>query len=152
EIGHISWFQEFWTLRHLRKQPPTMKNSDQLYNSTDVAHDTRWELLLPSLEATRRYMDEILDRCLEHIDRASSLHPEEFYFYLLTTFHEGMHAEALAYTRQTLGYPAPRFGTDPTPRNKSTGPFSGDVDIPGGNFLIGATGDFPFVFDNEKWA
>jgi iron(II)-dependent oxidoreductase len=28
----------------------------------------------------------------------------------------------------------------------------GDVEIPGGTFVIGATPDFPFVFDNEKWA
>ena len=28
----------------------------------------------------------------------------------------------------------------------------GDVQIPGGTFLLGATPDQPFVFDNEKWA
>src|SRR5439155_16566320 len=27
-----------------------------------------------------------------------------------------------------------------------------DVEIPGGTFVIGGTPDFPFVFDNEKWA
>jgi iron(II)-dependent oxidoreductase len=27
-----------------------------------------------------------------------------------------------------------------------------DVEIPGGNFLLGAARDTPFVFDNEKWA
>jgi iron(II)-dependent oxidoreductase len=36
---------------------------------------------------------------------------------------------------------------------KSSGrPCRGDVKIPGGIFLIGATPEFPFVFDNEKWA
>lgn len=29
---------------------------------------------------------------------------------------------------------------------------TGDVEIPGGTFMLGATPDFPFVFDNEKWA
>src|SRR5262249_26257610 len=28
----------------------------------------------------------------------------------------------------------------------------GDVIVPGGTFLLGATPDEPFVFDNEKWA
>ena len=28
----------------------------------------------------------------------------------------------------------------------------GDVEVPGGKFLIGATKDVPFIFDNEKWA
>ena len=44
EIGHIAWFAEYWILRQLRKQAPIIENGDQLYNSTDVAHDTRWEL------------------------------------------------------------------------------------------------------------
>jgi gamma-glutamyl hercynylcysteine S-oxide synthase len=152
EIGHVSWFQEFWILRHLKKQPPMIVNGDQIYNSTDVAHDTRWDLLLPSLEETRCTMDEVLDRCVEYIDRTSKLTPEEFYFYLLATFHEGMHAEALAYTRQTLAYAAPRLAVGKTATVASAGPFSGDVEIPGGTFVIGATPDFPFVFDNEKWA
>jgi gamma-glutamyl hercynylcysteine S-oxide synthase len=152
EIGHVSWFQEFWILRHLKKQQPIVGNGDQIYNSTDVAHDTRWELLLSSLEETRRYMHEVLDRCVEYIDRTSKLTPEEFYFYLLATFHEGMHAEALAYTRQTLGYAAPRLAVDQTAGVASGGPLPGDVEVPGGTFVIGATSDFPFVFDNEKWA
>ena len=64
-------------------------------------------------------MDEVLDRCIETIDRTSKLTSEEFYFYLLVTFHEGMHAEALAYTRQTLGYPAPRFAANQAARSDS---------------------------------
>jgi EgtB-related family protein len=152
EIGHVAWFSEYWILRHLRKKEPIIANGDQLYNSTDIAHDTRWELLLPSFQETRQYMDEVLDRCIEHIDRTSKLTAEEFYFYLLATFHEGMHAEALAYTRQTLGYAAPRFAADQTAWKDSAGPFPGDAEVPGGTFLIGATPDFPFAFDNEKWA
>jgi iron(II)-dependent oxidoreductase len=155
EIGHIAWFQEFWVLRHLRKEKPLIENADQLYNSTDVAHDTRWELILPSCEDTLRYMEAVLCHAIDKLDAARELSPEEFYFYLLATFHEGMHAEALAYTRQSLGYPAPRFaeiesanaGDDPFPK-----PWAGDIEIPGGTFWIGAAADFPFVFDNEKWA
>jgi iron(II)-dependent oxidoreductase len=152
EIGHIAWFAEFWVLRHLRTHKPLHKSGDALYNSSDVAHDTRWELLLPSLEQTRRYMDDVLERCLDTIDDSSDFSTEEFYFYLLAAFHEAMHAEALAYTRQTLGYPAPHFaGLEPS-HDDSGGPLPGDVDIPAGDFMIGATPDFPFVFDNEKWA
>ena len=155
EIGHVAWFQEYWVLRHLNKQKPLLDNSDQLYNSTDVAHDTRWELLLPSRADTLRYMDEVIDRCVEHIDHATELSPDEFYFYSLATFHEGMHAEALAYTRQTLGYPPPPFPErefGPQSKLDAGGPCPGDVEIPGGRFTIGATPDFPFVFYNEKWA
>src|SRR5688572_9320568 len=60
EIGHIAWFQEFWVLRHLRQQKPILKEGDVFYNSAEVAHDTRWNLRLPTTEKTLIYMDEIL--------------------------------------------------------------------------------------------
>jgi gamma-glutamyl hercynylcysteine S-oxide synthase len=152
EIGHIAWFAEFWVLRHLNQQKPLLPNGDELYNSTDVAHDTRWELLLPARDKTLAYVEEVMDRSIEQIDGRRGLSAEEFYFYLLATFHEGMHAEALAYTRQTLGYAAPSF-TRPTANEYDSGAaIAGDAAIPGGKYLIGATQDFPFVFDNEKWA
>jgi iron(II)-dependent oxidoreductase len=152
EIGHVAWTQEFWLLRHLRKEKPLIENGDRLYNSTDVAHDTRWGLLLPSRESTLRYMEEVFDRCAARIESSSELSADEFYFYWLTIFHEGMHAEALAYTRQTLGYRAPKSSNCDTTGKRQASPCSGDVEIPGGSFIIGATKEFPFVFDNEKWA
>ncbi len=153
EIGHVAWFTEFWVLRYLKKQKPLLSNGDRLYNSTDVAHDTRWELLLPSRDNTLRYMFEVLERVTEHLDRARELSPDEFYFCLLALFHEGMHAEALAYTRQTLAYPPPAYMADQPRGTAALGsPCRGDVEIPGGQFVVGATEDFPFVFDNEKWA
>ena len=153
EIGHVAWFQEFWTLRHLRGARPFMANGDQLYNSTDVAHDTRWELLLPSRERTLAYMNDLLDRSVERIDGKSHLSADEYYFYWLATFHEGMHAEALAYTRQTLGYPPPAF-IDRSAASESLDPraWPSDVEIPGDKFIIGADQGAGFVFDNEKWA
>lgn len=153
EIGHVAWFQEFWVLRHLRGEKPLLADGDQFYNSTDVAHDTRWELLLPNRDKTLTYMDEVLERCIHRIDSKAALSPEEFYFYSLATFHEGMHAEALAYTRQTLGYPPPTFADGGEfCSHLAAGAWPGDVEIPGGRFLIGARQDMPFVFDNEKWA
>ena len=152
EIGHVAWTQEFWALRHLRGEKPILENGDRLYNSTDVAHDTRWELLLPTRASTLGYMDEVLERCVARIENSDELSADEFYFYWLTTFHEGMHAEALAYTRQTLGYSAPANDIDAIPANFGGGARPGDVEVPGGKFLIGATQETPFVFDNEKWA
>jgi EgtB-related family protein len=152
EIGHVAWFQEFWVLRQLRHQKSMLEQGDQLYNSTDVAHDTRWELILPTRAETLRYMATSLDRSLELIDESRELSQGELYFHLLAMFHEGMHAEALAYTRQSLGYPAPNMSECNFVTPSGGGPCPGDVEVPGGVFLVGATTDFPFVFDNEKWA
>jgi iron(II)-dependent oxidoreductase len=152
EVGHVAWFQEFWVLRHLRKQRPLLENGDTLYNSTDVAHDTRWELRFPTRRETLRYMEAVLDTCITSIDQGPEFSQEELYFYLLAMFHEGMHAEALAYTRQTLGHRPPGFSVCNSAIPGAGGPCPGDVEIPGGAYLVGATPDFPFVFDNEKWA
>jgi gamma-glutamyl hercynylcysteine S-oxide synthase len=153
EIGHVGWFQEFWLLRQLRRQKPLLENGDQLYNSTDVAHDVRWDLALPSRHDTWRYLDEVLNRVIEPIEGKHDLSNEDLYFYSLTAFHEAMHAEALACTRQSFAYPRPSFvPSGPIHENRSDDLFQEDAEIPGGAFLIGAPPDVPFVFDNEKWA
>ena len=154
EIGHVAWTQEFWILRHLRKQKPLLEGGDALYNSTEVVHDTRWDLRLPSREKTLDYMQTVLDRTIESL-RGRSGSQEESYFHLLVTFHEDMHDEAITYTRQTLAYPPPklRHASDKDFKEKTRGgALPGDVEIPGGTFMLGATADLPFVFDNEKWA
>lgn len=152
EIGHVAWFAEFWVLRHLRGEKPLLPDGDRLYNSTDVAHDTRWELLLPSRVKTLDYMNAVLERSAQHIAAKPMLSTDEFYFYLLALFHEGMHGEALAYTRQTLAYARPQLCQTTTPAPSSANGHATDVAIPSGDFVLGATQDFPFVFDNEKWA
>ena len=154
EIGHVAWSQEFWVLRHLRKRRPLLEGGDSLYNSTDVAHDTRWSLRLPSRKKTLSYMEEVLIRVIEPLG-CRDLTKEELYFYLLVSFHEDMHDEAITYTRQTLGYPPPSLKWAEGPKGSTSiggGPLPGDVEIAGQTFVLGATPDLPFVFDNEKWA
>ncbi len=154
EIGHAAWFQEFWVLRHLRKQRPLLEGGDALYNSTDVAHDTRWGLPLPSGEKTLEYMEEVLNRVIEGLG-SGNLSKEAIYFHLLVSFHEDMHDEAITYTRQTLGYPPPSLKAAQGQEEsgpKQGGPLPGDVEIAGGIFMLGGTPDLPFIFDNEKWA
>src|SRR5690349_8759452 len=56
EIGHVGWFQERWALRHVRGAEPILPHADLLWDSAAVAHDTRWDLPLPSFNATRRFL------------------------------------------------------------------------------------------------
>jgi iron(II)-dependent oxidoreductase len=150
EIGHVAWFHEFFVLRRLDGGEPRLTNADALYDSSAVPHPARWRLPLPSLARTRQYLDEVLDAMIARLKRPEAS-GEEATLYLLALFHEDMHGEALVYTRQTLGYPAPALSA--ATRNAGpAGACPGDAEIPGGRFLLGAAQDAPFAFDNEKWA
>ncbi len=151
EIGHVTWFQEKWALRHAGGQAPIRADADSLYDSAAIAHDTRWDLPLPSRADTLAYMTTVRDRVLERIERGN-LTEQERYFITLGVFHEDMHTEAFTYTRQTHGWSAPVFSGLEAANSDEGGPLRGDAEIPSGRFLLGATGEEPFVFDNEKWA
>jgi gamma-glutamyl hercynylcysteine S-oxide synthase len=159
ELGHVAWFQEYWVLRRALGGAPTRPDADALWDSAKVPHATRWGLPLPARSETLEYLDTVRDRVLAALARADgNVAPSLLYFTLLSVFHEDMHGEAFAYTRQTLGWPAPRLsgGGDPAsdPGRHAAGPLPGDVEIPGGTWRLGAERQPPplFVFDNEKWA
>jgi gamma-glutamyl hercynylcysteine S-oxide synthase len=148
EIGHVGWFHEYWTLRHVHGEQPLLGRADALWNSSTVEHDTRWELDLPDRAGVFGFLARVLERQVERLGRGVGAPGR--YYYELAIRHEDMHAEALAYTRQTLGYPAPvDLGPAQTPR---AGAFPGDVAVPGGTWQLGSTAADGFVFDNEKWA
>jgi iron(II)-dependent oxidoreductase len=150
EMGHVAWFQERWALREALGRASLRPDADALWDSSAVAHDTRWDLPLPSLVHTQQYMREVRDEVVGAVS-GTDVPPLLRYLTAYTVFHEDMHGEAFAYTRQTLGYPAPQLevagdgGAD-------TGPLPGDAEVAGGTLALGASPDDGFVFDNEKWA
>lgn len=155
EIGHVAWFQEKWILQHCAGHQPVLGSAGAVYDSAVVPHDTRWDFL-PSRTKTLDYVQEVLDRVMQWLQQREPT-VEEAYFVLLSVFHEDMHTEAFTYTRQTLGFPAPRFSGVAESDFVSSlpelaGPLPGDVEVPGGIFWLGATPEVGFVFDNEKWA
>ena len=152
EIGHLAWFQSRWALRHAGGEDPVHADEDALYDSIAIAHDSRWDLLLPSRAKTLEYLRTVRDRVVKRLQTDPS--SEDRYHALYATLHEDMHTEAITYTRQTLGYPAPQFSIVLEKNDKITsgGPLPGDAQIPGGTFMLGSTPQDPFVFDNEKWA
>ncbi|HEX5412569.1 MAG TPA: selenoneine synthase SenA [Terriglobia bacterium] len=172
EVGHVAWFQERWILRHFRKRAPVNPQGDELYDSARIAHDTRWDLPLPTKAQVIDYVQEILRRIQEEAAVSDASQPiegyDEAYFFRLALFHEYMHAEAFTYTRQTLGYPKPKMGTSENagaishsfPARSTGQPYrdrpslqqATDAEIPAGTFLLGSSPDSHFVFDNEQWA
>lgn len=158
EIGHMAWFQEYWILRHLERRAPLLPNGDALFDSAKVPHDERWSLPLPDRAGTLAYTRAVLDAIDDRLARVRELDHDERYFHLLALYHEDMHGEAFVYLRQTCGYPPPAVLSDPHAREDDAagggGPLSGDVEVPGGLWRLGAEPgrDGPFVFDNEQWA
>ncbi|MFP6868097.1 MAG: selenoneine synthase SenA [Nitrospinota bacterium] len=156
EIGHMAWFQGKWLLRAINGHEPIRGNEDELYDSTEIDHHTRWDLPLPPRAETYAYMNQVVDLVLERID-SGNLTAEEAYHVRYGVLHEDMHTEAFSYTRQTLGYPVPSGLLEFTGRTRTKediggGPLPGDVKIPGGTYMLGTPRDEPFAFDNEKWA
>jgi iron(II)-dependent oxidoreductase len=164
EIGHLAWFQEFWVLRHLARQPPILTNGDKLYDSARVAHDTRWDLPLLEREETLAYMQRVLERVINQAGDEAGLTDSEGYdrdyFLNLVLLHEQMHDEAIAYTRQTLSYPAPaiaavknrRFAKQDAHLPQTNHDLTSDAEIPDGKFILGSVCEQGFTFDNELLA
>ncbi len=76
EAGHVGWFQDYWIARNRQRargiacdpdhERPAgrLPQADALYDSSRVAHATRWQLDLPDLAATRAYLAEGLAETL----------------------------------------------------------------------------------------
>ena len=153
EIGHVTYFYEYFILRRLYDYAPLLANGDQLYDSIKIAHDTRWDLPLLSLDATLTYMEQVHRALIERLEGTMASEQDSF-IYQFGTFHEDMHDEAFLWTRQTLAYPKPELALAARglPADAAAGPLPGDVEIPGGTFQLGSSPQAPFLFDNEKWA
>ncbi|HTT12308.1 MAG TPA: selenoneine synthase SenA [Burkholderiaceae bacterium] len=152
EYGHVGWFMERWCLRQKTPDgapsPSLLADADRWYDSSRVAHATRWALDLPDRKNTIGYVGEVLDRTLDALARAEES-DAGLYFFRLALYHEDMHGEAFAYSRHTLGYPAPQRW----PFELASVTDLGDVELDGGPFDLGVPrGSEGFVFDNEKWA
>jgi iron(II)-dependent oxidoreductase len=152
EMGHVGWFQEHWILRNLDKTAPIKPAAYKLYDSFNIPNAERWELAFPSRQETLAYITAVLECCIQRLE-GRELTDEDIYFYRLATNHEDMHGETMIHIRQTLGYSRPPIAqTRPTLPEIDLDFELHDVAIPGGVFMLGATPDIGFVFDNEKWA
>ncbi|MEK7347136.1 MAG: selenoneine synthase SenA [Pseudomonadota bacterium] len=181
EWGHIAWFQEWWTVRHGQRhlgarstrsgegQAGSIRpDADALYNSSEVAHDSRWALALPDLARTGQYLDVVLQRSLENLQKESEVGSdavggaadEALYFWRLVLQHEAMHNEASVYMAQALGLALPEAlcaghggcdGGDAGGAGLAVPPPGAQMLVPAQVWTLGHTGP-GFAFDNEYTA
>lgn len=157
EVGHVAWFYDQFILRMLYRKEPTLKNGDKLYDSIDIEHYDRWDLPLLSTPDVLDYIDTIRQKLIDRLGPISGSNmasEQDSFIYQFAVFHEDMHTEAYLYSRKTLEYPSPNLNTSKPLINSElqNEKLRGDVEIPGGKFLLGSQPDSPFFFDNEKWA
>jgi iron(II)-dependent oxidoreductase len=151
EIGHVAYFYELWILRHLDGADSFLINADELYDSINIAHNDRWDLPLLSLDDTKNYMQQVHDAVIKRLKEGKTSE-QDIYLSRYALFHEDMHTEAFTYTRRTLNYPSPTFAISVMDDDLyKAEPLAGDVEITGGEYLLGASKDCDFCFDNEKW-
>ncbi len=156
EFGHVAWFQEFWVHREGDVLlPASLSDADHLYNSSDIAHDTRWSLSLPDLGRTRAYLVEVYARTRDVLN--AKVQAERAYFIELAIFHQDMHNEAFCYTRQTLGFALPEKFKDRFAQKSADAHalnqrlrIQGDLYFERQDIELAAQPGCGFFFDNEK--
>lgn len=155
ELGHIAWFQEYWLGRNPHRArgiaqateeraASLLADADSLYDSSRVAHATRWSLPLPDLQGTRDYLERSLRQTLTLLDDLpADAGDDALYFFRLTALHEEMHAEAGIYMAHALGIELPAHLMRAVPAAAD-----GTVAVPAQRFVLGSSGP-GFAFDNE---
>jgi ergothioneine biosynthesis protein EgtB len=161
ELGHVGWFQDYWIARNpqralgtaydsacVHSKPRSLINGvtdDDLYNSSLISHESRWDFALPTVDATRADLQAGLTRTLALLAQS----PEDdqaLYFFRLALLHEDMHCEAAVYMAQAMGIAiSPDLLAKPVAR-----PINGPATftLPAGDWQLGSDGA-GFAFDNE---
>ena len=156
ELGHIAWFQEWWLARNRQRgrgvradpdsqrSPSDLREADTWFDSSRVAHATRWDLPLPPLGEIRQWLASTQAGTLRLLDDLpANANDDSLYFFRLVCLHEAMHAEAACYMARTLGFSIP--GQSPAL------PDGADLHVPAQAWLLGHAGA-GFAFDNELQA
>jgi len=158
ELGHVGWFQDFWIARNPQRgrgtaadpeaprSPCARADSDRLYDSGRVEHDSRWRLPLPDAEATLDDLARQLERTLALLRGSERDDDDTLYFFRLALLHEDMHHEAALYMAQSLGIRI----TDPAWQPRAIPEPGRPLGFEAGTWRLGGGTDGGFAFDNER--
>jgi iron(II)-dependent oxidoreductase len=156
ELGHVGWFQDWWLARYPQRtlgweadpdaprRPSRRPLADELFDSSQVPHASRWQLALPSARALRQDLADGLTDSLALLQQSED-NPTALYFHRLCLMHEDMHHEAAIYMAQALGIALddPRWLTQALPAPGSP------IELPAGPWSLGSEPAEGFAFDNE---
>jgi iron(II)-dependent oxidoreductase len=156
ELGHVGWFQEFWTTRNpqqtrgLAADPGCARragvraDADALYNSVNVLHARRWALPMPDAGQTRQDLGLQLEACLNQLAHTSD-DDTGLYFHRLVLLHEDMHHEAGLYMARALDVPV----DDPRWQAPQLADPAMPLSFEAQGWTLGSGQASGFAFDNE---
>jgi EgtB-related family protein len=159
ELGHIAWFQDWWISRNrqrergvacdpdLPRRTSRLVHADDWYNSSLVPHATRWQLPLPTWQATLDYLEAVLADSLGLLARAGA-GDDALYFWRLALLHEDMHNEAATYMAQALDIALPSSAAARGGYAQRRPPNATALRLPSTVWHLGSEGP-GFAFDNE---
>lgn len=161
ELGHVGWFEEFWIARNTERlrgasarleaprAAPLLRGADALYDSSTVAHTSRWHLNLPDAERTLAVLARGRERTLALLGASGDSDSDDaLYFFRLALCHEAMHHEAGTMIAQGLGLDVTRALAAAAP-TAAVG--SGELAVEGATLQAGRH-EGGFAFDNELGA
>ena len=148
EFGHLTWFHEFWVHRDGQvNKPSLMRDADYLFNSSEIAHEDRWSITMPSLDSLLEYNQSVIEHT--HQLLRTPIDNKTAYFIQLAIFHQDMHNEAFAYMWQTIGRSTP---FEPFTRiSVLEQRMPTWIHFPKSTINAGSDSQSGFIFDNEKW-
>lgn len=159
ELGHVGWFEEFWIARNTerlrgvaaRLEAPRavslLAKADSLYDSSKVAHASRWHLDLPDASRTVAYVAQVRERSLALLASCAA-DDDALYFFRLALLHEAMHHEAGVMIAQAL---ALDVGAALAASAPAATPVAVQASIPATTLALGMA-EGGFAFDNELGA
>ncbi|TFZ03702.1 hypothetical protein EZ216_08555 [Ramlibacter humi] len=118
--------------------------ADEWFDSSRIAHTTRWQLPLPDRAAVHDWLSSTLETTLALLGQLpADAGADDLYFFRLACLHEAMHAEAACYMARTIGFELPGMLEE---RPITVG---GELHVPATRWQLGSPPDGGFAFDNE---
>jgi len=154
-LAHIGVFEAYWLLQKLKNEPAPDERYERIFDPINTPREESRDL--PTRREMESYLARVRERALEHLGGAEFGEGDarllrDGYVFRLVLEHEQQHQETLAYLFQLLG-PAKKTrpaaeGAGPGVAPRTEAPTPGMVEIPAGEFVLGASGE-GFVYDNE---
>ena len=153
DLGHIAAYEELWLARRIAGMAPLHPELHDVYDALETPRRARGDVTILDEAAARAYLDAVRERSLAAL-QASDLEPggdpltAGGLVFAMVAEHEAQHTETVLQALQLLPAGAYRPpARRPTPGAR--GGAGGWVEIPGGEFAMGAEGE-GFAYDCER--